>query len=287
MDDDKQFSLVVANTNNSLTKASSFIQITNKLLAGINKIDYDSIDLVDLLANKSKKDVYGKFGEPTINKNNSETFFKHGLVFKFTKQDSIKSISATKLSNGVTYPGKLIYKIGDDVTKIQWQVQAEHKNDYVHSKTIILQYGEFILEVEVCFYSEFARKKNPEFLESLIGNNHIQRIELRRIGEIESSWTNINFKANRTIYLFHTYLNKTWRGKIGKLTNAEIDDLQKIKWYLQNKPSTVNQVLRYWQNEHIYYASNEESHQKEFKNHMIQLDQLVCKYFLEEIKDEL
>lgn len=287
MKEGKSTSLVVSN-NNSLAKASNFIQITNKLLAEINKINYDNIDLVDFLANKSKRDVYEYFGESIINKNNTETFFKHGLVFKFNQEDKITSICATKLSNGVTFTGKLVYKIGDDIGNIHLldKDYAEHEN-YNNSKTIIIPFGEFILELEVSGYSQLAIKDRPELMESNGNNNRIQRIELRKIGKIEATWPNNSYKAKRTLYMFNTFLNKTWRSRTGKLTKNELDDFVKIKWYLQNKPSIPNQVLRYWQNEHIYFKSNEVEHQNNIKDHMTRLELLLVKYFSEEIKNEL
>lgn len=287
MKEGKSTSLVVSN-NNSLAKASNFIQITNKLLAEINKTNYDNIDLVDFLANKSKKDVYEYFGESIINKNNTETFLKHGLVFKFNQQDKIKSICATKLSNGVTFTGKLVYKIGDDIGNIHLldKGYAEHENPN-NSKTIIIPFGEFILELEVSCYSQLALKDRPELIESYSDNNRIQRIELRKIGEIEATWPNNNYKARRTFYMFSTFLNKTWRSRAGKLTKNELDDFVKIKRYLQNKPSILNQVLRHWQNEHIYFKSNEVEHQNNIKDHMTRLEPLLFNYFSEEIKNEL
>lgn len=287
MKEDKSTSLAVSNIN-SLAKASNFIQITNKLLSEINRTNYDNIDLVDFLANKSKRDVYEYFGESTINKNNSETFFKHGLVFKFSQQDKINSICATKLSNGVTYTGKLVYKIGDDIGNIHLldKGYAEHEN-YFNSKTIITPLGEFILEIEVGYYSKLALKNRPELIESYDDNNRIQRIELRKIGQIEAGWPNNSYKARRIFYMFSTFLNKTWRSRVGKLTKNELDDFVQIKEYLQRKPSVFNQVLRHWQNEHIYFASNEVAHQNEIKDHMSRLEPLLLKYFSAEIQDEL
>lgn len=286
MKEGKSSSLVVSN-NNSLAKASNFIQITNKLLAEINKVNYDNIDLVDFLANKSKRDVYEYFGESIINKNNTETFFKHGLVFKFNQQDKITSICATKLSNGVTFTGKLVYKIGDDIGNIHLldKGYAEHEN-HNNSKTIIIPFGEFILELEVSSYSQLALNDRPELMESDDNNNRIQRIELRKIGEIEATWPNNNYKARRTFYMFSTFLNKTWRSRAGKLSKNELDDFVKIKWYLQRKPSILNQVPRLWQNEHIYFKSNEAAYQNEIKDHMNHLDSLLFNYFSEEIKDK-
>jgi hypothetical protein len=230
MSENKDLALAIINSDQALKKAERFFEITKKIVDEIEQATknnrYDRVNLMDLVINRKRKDVYELFGEGTKNRNSTETYFNDGLVFKFDNDDNLTSVLATHLNNGTYYRGKLLYGLGDSINDTEGLI--EKTADYFYStfgtneiqiKTNVSFHKGFALEVEV-WSDENTQKTFGGFP---IGKpDTIKRIVFRRKENVEIPENEKN--QNRKLA---EHLHKYMQGE-----NLDINQAQKE--YLEN-----------------------------------------------------
>lgn len=193
MNDNKELALAIVNSQQTLKRTERFFEITKKIIEEIEvsktQNRYDKINLLDLVINRTKGDVYGIFGEGTKNRNWTETYFNDGLIFKYDDNENLTFIVATHLNNGSWYKGKLLYSLGDNINETQGL--NEQTAEYFHStfgsneikiKTTVSYHKGFALEVEV--WND--ENSNKTFNGLPIGKpDTIKRIVFRREEKVE------------------------------------------------------------------------------------------------------
>lgn len=230
MSDNKDLALAIISSGQALQKTERFFEITKKLVDEIELSTkgnrYDRINLMDLVINRKRKEVYEIFGEGTKNRNSTETYFNEGLVFKYDNDENLISVVATHLNNGTYYKGKLLYSLGESINDTAGL--NEKTADYFYSsfgtneielKTNVSFHKGFALEVEV-WSDENTRKTFSGFP---IGKpNTIKRIVFRRKENVEIPENEKN-KNRKLAEQLHKYM----QGE-----NLDID--QSHKEYLEN-----------------------------------------------------
>jgi len=231
MTENKELSLAIINNSQALKKTERFFEITKKILEEIefSKIlnRYDKINLMDLVINKKKKDVYEIFGEGTKNRNSTETYFEEGLIFKYDNDDNLTYVVSTHLNNGLFYKGKLLYALGDDIKSTLGL--NEETTDYFNStfgtteieiKTNVSFHKGFALEVEVWNDQNI----NKTFSGIPIGKpGTIKRIVFRREEKVEIP----EYEKNKN-RKFAEHLHKYMQGENLDVNEQQKEHLEKI-----------------------------------------------------------